>query len=162
MPVTVRQAGPQDIDRIDAIEAASFTADRFARRNLRRMLVGGRTLFLLADAPTGEGGSLALSLRRGSKVARIYSLAVDPGSRRHGLGEALLAAAEQYAAARACRVMRLEVRASNRAAIKLYERRGFRLHDRRKAYYEDGETALVLEAPVGAVSRSDPTEHGRL
>lgn len=162
MSVTVRQAGPQDIDRIDAIEAASFSADRFARRNLRRMLIGGRTLFLLADAPAGEGGYLALSLRRGSQVARIYSLAVDPGSRRQGLGEALLAAAEQLAAARACRVMRLEVRASNRAAIKLYERRGFRLHDRRNAYYEDGETALVLEAPIGAVSRSDPTEHGRL
>lgn len=159
MTTPVRLAVRDDIDRIDAIEAASFTADRFARRNLRRMLTGGRTRFFLADSETGQGGYLALSLRTGSTVARIYSLAVDPVSRRQGIADALLQAASACAAAENCDRVRLEVRPSNKAAVKLYERLGFRLHDKRIAYYEDGETALVLERPVGTGSTTFPAEH---
>ena len=162
MPATVRLADREDIDLIDGIEAASFTADRFPRRNLARMLAGGRTRFLISEAKTGKGGYLALSLKRGSRVARIYSLAVDPGSRRQGVAEALINGARTCARAENCQVLRLEVRPSNTAAVKLYERLGFRLHDRRDAYYEDGETALVLEALVGADSTTVPAEHGPL
>ncbi|WP_291842433.1 GNAT family N-acetyltransferase [Maricaulis sp.] len=162
MPITVRLAGRDDLDRIDAIEAASFTADRFPRRNLARMLTGGRTRFFLAETEAGKGGYLALSLRRRSRVARVYSLAVDPGSRRQGVAEALFAAARACADTEECRVLRLEVRPSNTAAVKLYERLGFHLRDRRVAYYEDGETALVLEAPIGTESTTLPAEHGPL
>ncbi|WP_323761236.1 GNAT family N-acetyltransferase [Maricaulis sp.] len=154
MPVSIREAGRQDLDRIDRIEAESFDADRFARRNLSRMLAGGRTRFLLAEAAEGLGGYIAVSFRNGSHIARIYSLAVAPGARRQGVAEALLDAAGAFAAKRNCRALRLEVRASNRPAVKLYEGRGFRLHDKRIAYYEDGETALVLEASVEGFSRT--------
>ena len=153
MPVTIGEAGLKDLDRIDRIEAASFDADRFARRNLSRMLAGGRTRFLLAGDVVGEGGYLALSFRAGSRVARIYSLAVDP---------ALLDAAKSRAAAQGCRVLRLEVRATNSAARKLYDRHGFRLHDERIAYYEDGETALVLEAPLEVPASPVIAEHDPL
>lgn len=162
MPVTIGEAGLKDLDRIDRIEAASFDADRFARRNLSRMLAGGRTRFLLAGDVVGEGGYLALSFRTGSRVARIYSLAVDPASRRQGIAEALLDAAKSRAAAQGCRVLRLEVRATNSAARKLYDRHGFRLHDERIAYYEDGETALVLEAPLEVPASPVIAEHDRL
>lgn len=159
MPRSIREAGPGDLDRIDRIEASCFTADRFPRRNLQRMLAGRKTRFLIGDAANGLGGYLALSLRKGSRVARIYSLAVDPDSRREGLADALIEAGGALAAARQCRVLRLEVRASNTAARKLYDRRGFRLHAKRIAYYEDGETALVLEARIGTPSGPGRVEH---
>ncbi|WP_417486627.1 GNAT family N-acetyltransferase [Maricaulis sp.] len=159
MKPSIRLADPDDLDRIDRIEAASFDADRFPRRNLARMLAGRRTRFLLAEASTGQGGYLALSFRTGSRVARIYSVAVDPASRRQGLAEALLEAAVELATARNCHVLRLEVRASNGAARKLYDRYGFRLHDTRIAYYEDGETGLVLEALLELPSCPVIAEH---
>ncbi|WP_297734471.1 GNAT family N-acetyltransferase [uncultured Maricaulis sp.] len=162
MSIAVRAAGPADLDRIDSIEGASFTTDRFARRNLARMLRGGCTQFLLGDTDARAGGYLALSLRKGSRVARIYSLAVAPDSRRRGVAEALIEAAKRLATAQGRDCLRLEVRAGNRAAINLYERLGFRLHDRRNAYYEDGETALVLQAPTGPHAEPDNAEHDPL
>ena len=147
---SVRYAGPDDLDRIDAIEAASFTADRFARRNLARMLARGRTVFFLS----GEGsGYLALGLRKGSGIARIYSLAVHPGARGQGHAGALLKAARAEAVARQCRALRLEVREGNSAARRLYARDGFRLRKRLEGYYEDSETALQLEA---VLDETDP------
>lgn len=141
--VAVREAGPGDLPAIDAIEAASFDRDRFARRNLARMLKGGRTRFFLAD---DGAGYLALSLRRGGRTGRIYSLAVRPEARGRGAASALIAAARKLALCEGLRALRLEVRESNLAARRLYEREGFCLRERRPAYYEDGEAALQLEA----------------
>ncbi|MHA6288573.1 ribosomal protein S18-alanine N-acetyltransferase [Maricaulis sp. CAU 1757] len=154
----VRPATSEDLDRIDQIEAASFTADRFPRRNLRRMLLAGRTRFVVADADRGLGGYAALSLRRGSTVARLYSLAIDPASRRQGIGQALLAACRDIArkAGRTC--LSLEVRASNKAAISLYQGAGFCLREERKAYYEDGETAWVMQLDLADVSTQSKKE----
>lgn len=141
--VAVREAGRGDLPAIDAIEAASFDRDRFPRRNLARMLAGGRTRFFLA----GKGaGYLALSLRRGAHSGRIYSLAVHPDARGQGVAAALIAAARRLALTEGLRSLRLEVRESNQAARRLYEREGFCLRERRPAYYEDGEAALQLEA----------------
>lgn len=162
MPIAVRAAGPTDLDRIDAIEGASFTTDRFARRNLARMLRGGSTRFFLADDQSGAGGYLALCLHKGSRVARIYSLAVTPDSRRRGVAEALIEAAKALATAQGRDRIRLEARAGNSPAINLYERLGFHLHDRRNGYYEDGETALVLEARLGPAAEPDIAEQDPL
>ena len=150
----IRLASLSDLDRIDRIEARSFSRDRFPRRNLRRMLKGGRTRFLLADAAAGqaagEGGYLALARRRGCAVARVYSLAVDPASRGHGLAAGLLAAAAEQARRDGCDRLRLEVREGNATAVRLYRDAGFFLRGRREAYYDDGETALLFEADLAA------------
>jgi ribosomal protein S18 acetylase RimI-like enzyme len=153
-PTRVRQAAVAELDLIDSIEGASFSADRFSRRNLRRMLNGGKTRFWVAE----EGAYLALSLRQGSGVARIYSLASRPEARGKGLASALIDAARQHARAAGCRALRLEVRESNTAARRLYEREGFRLHKRKNAYYEDGETALQLEADLQGAGSSVAAE----
>ena len=157
---TIRPATVSDLDIIDAIEAASFALDRFPRRNLRRMLISGRTRFWLAlckDEPAGYAG---VSFRKGSRVARLYTLAVLPGFKGQGIGEALIEAGIAAAHRADCRCMRLEVRESNQPARKLYERLGFRLLSRLSSSYEDGETALRYERsfPVAGdgVEETDP------
>ncbi|MAL11220.1 MAG: ribosomal-protein-alanine N-acetyltransferase [Maricaulis sp.] len=145
----IRRARPEDIGAIDALEAASFSADRFARRNLKRMLEGGRTQFWLAQRGNDALGYLALSFRTGAHVARLYSLAIAPAARGQGLGSELIAAAISAARARKCHVVRLEVRESNAAARALYERCGFTLRGRRESYYGDGEAACLYEIPTG-------------
>jgi ribosomal-protein-alanine N-acetyltransferase len=73
--------------------------------------------------------------------SEILNLAVDPGERRSGVARALL----NEALAGAPGAWFLEVRASNAAAIRLYEQAGFERAGRRDGYYrEPAEEALVM------------------
>ena len=83
-------------------------------------------------------GAAVLFFRRGTRVARLYSIAVAADRRGSGLGMALLAVAEQAARRRGSTCMRLEVRTDNLAARHLYERFGYRDFGVRRRYYEDG------------------------
>ncbi len=84
----------------------------------------------------------------------ISTLAVDPAHRRSGIGSRLLAAALKQARKFGARSATLEVRASNSAAIRLYQRFGFRIVGRRKAYYSNNrEDALLMTQSSIAVDR---------
>lgn len=75
-------------------------------------------------------------------VGWVTTLAVLPAFRRRGIALALLEECEQRLAVP---VIRLSVRASNHAAISLYEHCGYGLINQWKKYYVGGEDALVLE-----------------
>ncbi|MDB9538511.1 ribosomal protein S18-alanine N-acetyltransferase [Anabaenopsis tanganyikae CS-531] len=77
--------------------------------------------------------------------AHITILAIHPQYHRQGLGQALLYSLLQTASDRGLERATLEVRASNLAAISLYEKFGFKIAGRRRGYYQDnGEDAKVL------------------
>ena len=145
----LRRAVPADLDAIDSIERASFDDDRFARRNLKRMLDRGRTEMWLAEQNGAAVGYLALSFRDGTRTARLYSLAIIPQARGQGVARALITRAIERAGAKKCRVLRLEVRELNAAARHLYEDCGFTLRGRRESYYGDGEAASLYEIRTG-------------
>lgn len=77
------------------------------------------------------------------KIGWITNLAVLPSYRRLGIARALLAECEK--AFLDMKLIRLSVRASNTAAIQLYEGAGYDRVDRRERYYTGGEDALVFE-----------------
>lgn len=75
----------------------------------------------------------------------LNNFAVHPSRRRHGLGGALLAHVLAESAAFGAPHATLEVRASNTAAIALYERGGFVRTGLRRGYYTHPvEDALIL------------------
>jgi ribosomal-protein-alanine N-acetyltransferase len=77
--------------------------------------------------------------------AHITILAVHPQYHRQSLGQALLYALLKTACDRGLERATLEVRASNVAAISLYQKFGFKTAGRRRRYYKDnGEDALIL------------------
>lgn len=86
----------------------------------------------------------------------IQNIAVRPGDRRAGGAWHLMSAAVETAAAQGCGHAWLEVRPSNKGAIALYRRWGFRTVGRRKDYYEDGEDALIMRADLADGSRHPP------
>ena len=72
------------------------------------------------------------------------NIAVDLEYQRMGVASALLAELYDRVGDDAARYT-LEVRRSNRLAIRLYEREGFRAAGMRRRYYQDnGEDALVM------------------
>jgi [ribosomal protein S18]-alanine N-acetyltransferase len=86
----------------------------------------------------------------------ILNVATASAMRRRGVATALLAQGLDYARSQAIRILILEVRRSNRAAIKLYRKLGFTALGMRPGYYADnGEDAiemmLGLDPATGAV-----------
>ena len=93
-------------------------------------------------------GYVLVSLRKGARALRIYSLAVGARFARRGVGRALLQAAEAYGRRHRREALTLEVRYDNVSAIALYESCGFRLFGEHTHYYADGATALRYEKPL--------------
>jgi ribosomal-protein-alanine N-acetyltransferase len=73
----------------------------------------------------------------------ITAVAVDPQRRRQGLGRQVLQGLLEHAAAAGAEHATLEVAASNGAALALYASCGFRNAGIRRAYYRNGDDALI-------------------
>ena len=146
----IRPATPADLDRLVALETAVFDADRISRRSFRNLIGSPSAAVLVAMGPDDAPdrpllGYAALLVRRGTALARLYSLAVAGDAGGRGVGRALLKAAETEAFARDRIAIRLEVREDNERAIRLYRSEGFRPIGRYLDYYADHMPALRFE-----------------
>lgn len=144
-PIRIRHATPADLPALVALEQCTFATDRLSPRQLRRHLTSLSALVLVAADRGGLLGSALLFFRRGSDIARLYSIAVADAARGRGVGAALLRAIERGARARGCTHLRLEVRCDNPVAIALYEKHGYRRFASISGYYEDGADAWRYE-----------------
>jgi [ribosomal protein S18]-alanine N-acetyltransferase len=152
--IVVREARPRDLDSIARLENQSFDTDRVSRRSLREFLRASHRPVIVAIIDEELAGYALVSLRKGTRAVRIYSLAVDSRFARRGVGRALMQASEAYARRHRRAALTLEVRYDNSAAIALYESLGFRQFGEHAHYYADGATALryekiLLPAPQG-------------
>lgn len=146
----VRSAELSDLDDLVALEEQSFTSDRLSRAQFRRHLDSDSAKVLVASAgPHRLLGTAVVFFRKRSGVARLYSIAAHHAARGQGVGTALLDAVEQLARRRRCRALRLEVRADNAGAIRLYERLGYRRLYALAGYYGDGADGWRYEKLLG-------------
>ena len=76
--------------------------------------------------------------------AHLFLLAVEPKSRRVGIGRALVQWLEKSCLTAGIKNIRLEVRDSNTAAIAFYEHLGYRLVKQVAGYYDKRESAVVM------------------
>ena len=148
--VRVRRAETSDLDDLVTLEDRTFDSDRMTREQYRRHLDSDSALVLVASANHRRFlGTAVVFFRRGSSVARLYSLASQPESRGKGVGTALVEATEAAAKQRRCTTLRLEVRTDNAIAIKLYERLGYRCIASLPGYYQDGADGWRYEKRLG-------------
>jgi [ribosomal protein S18]-alanine N-acetyltransferase len=143
--IIVRRAEASDLDALLAIENAAFTTDRLERRNFRHAVRSPTMICLVACKAENVLGYGIVERRRNAAAARLTSVAIEPHGTGQGLGTRLLEALEEETAAAGPRRMRLEVRADNAGARKLYERTGYRLVETLEDYHEDGGAALRYE-----------------
>jgi ribosomal-protein-alanine N-acetyltransferase len=147
--VRVRRAEVSDLDDLVALEESSFAQDRLSRAQYRKHLDSESALVLVASANHRRFlGTAVVFFRKGSTVARLYSIATTPQAQGKGVGSALVEASEDTARSRGSRVLRLEVRKDNAVAIRLYERLGYRNIGEYVRYYADGADALRFEKPL--------------
>jgi ribosomal-protein-alanine N-acetyltransferase len=77
--------------------------------------------------------------------AELQNIAVDIPFRKQGLGSELVSFLHEFAKEKGAEKSFLEVRVSNRAAIGLYEKHGYAIYGERSRYYQDGESAYVMQ-----------------
>jgi len=152
----IRAAEAADIAAIAALEEDNLGADAWSE-GLVAEGVSGRiptVHYLVAEVDGDVVGHAAASIV--ADVAELQRIAVDRAHRRTGLATALLEAVRGLAVEGGAERLLLEVREDNAGAITFYEAQGFAELARRRLYYRDGATAVVLslglERRDGAVS----------
>ena len=132
-----------DLEAVHQIELASFNAPWPANAYRSELETNRLATYLVAridDRIVAYGGMWLMV-----DEAHITTFAVHPAWRRQGIGERLLVAFLDLARDRHAREATLEVRLSNLAARRLYEKYGFRPVGLRPRYYSDNnEDALIM------------------
>jgi [ribosomal protein S18]-alanine N-acetyltransferase len=141
----IRKARLSDLDAVEAIETSVFDSDQLSRTSLRRYMSVPSAAMIVAQEDSAVTGYALVGFRKGSKIGRLYSIAVDKARAGRGVGRALLAASEEAARKRKCTIFALEVRADNPRAIALYEKNGYDKTGLEEDWYEDGGDALRFE-----------------
>jgi ribosomal-protein-alanine N-acetyltransferase len=135
---------PGDLAEVVAIEEATFSVPWSARNFLHEIEENPFACSRVVRGPGGRIEAYACAWMVDAEV-RINNIAVRQASRGRGHGEALLRHLMEEGRSHECTRVTLEVRPSNRVALTLYEKLGFRVVARRKGYYSDThEDALVM------------------
>jgi ribosomal-protein-alanine N-acetyltransferase len=146
----IRRLAYSDLPAVISIERRSFpTPWSLAMFVLELSKPSGICL----AASEGEELRGYLVCSRYDQVWHLMNVAVAPDHRRAGIARTLIR--ELFREAGDGLPFTLEVRVSNREAITMYERFGFRSAGRRRRYYHDnGEDALImwLEQPAALLS----------
>jgi [ribosomal protein S18]-alanine N-acetyltransferase len=133
----------EDLDEVQRIEEASFSTPWPPNAYRSELMTNRLASYLVGrvdDRIVAYGGMWLMV-----DEAHITTFAVHPGWRRQRVGERLLLAFFDLARDRHARELTLEVRLSNLAARRLYEKYGFRPVGLRPRYYSDNqEDALIM------------------
>jgi ribosomal-protein-alanine N-acetyltransferase len=138
----VRRLAYSDLPAVISIERRSFPAP-WSLAMFVLELSKPTGICLAATEGEGEGLLGYLVCSRYDRVWHVMNVAVAPEHRRRGVASRLIS--QLIAEAGDGLPFTLEVRVSNREAIAMYEKLGFRSAGVRPRYYQDnGEDALIM------------------
>jgi len=131
-----------DLNALIKLERTCFGADAWPLLDLIAVLTLANVVRLKAVDSVDMIGFAAGDPRPAEGFSWIATIGVAPQFRRQGVGRELLRACE---ARLSTPRLRLSVRLSNDAAIRLYREEGYVRVDVLQNYYKDGEAAIVME-----------------
>lgn len=138
----IEPASLRDLNILRNIERVCFPKDAWPLLDLISVLTFPGVVRLKALCDKQMVGFIAGDIRRTEGTAWIATIAVLPDFQGQGIGSALLQACESQISLNR---IRLCVRPTNEVAIRLYERYGYTRVGAWDKYYQDGESALVME-----------------
>lgn len=144
---SIRHLDMADLEAVLEIERAAFSSP-WPRQAFELAVRDGSILALGAVDDDLAGYVVACS---GTRAVLVANLAVRSSRRRRGLGRRLLDAVLAWARDGGYRLVTLDVRSSNEAAICMYRDAGFEISGVRSDYYRDPpEDALTMTRSLGA------------
>lgn len=141
--LTIDELTPADLPDVERIEQESFSSP-WPRQSFEAALAQDHCLGLAARLEGVLVGYLIAVLH--SPTVLIANIAIERDSQRKRVGSRLLERAFETGTAAGCNYSVLDVRPSNKAAIHLYERLGFRPVGRRPSYYRNPEEDALTMA----------------
>ena len=140
----LRPYQPSDFETLYRIDQSCFPREiAYGSAEMKFYLRSKDSFCLIAE----ENGSVAgfILTEQSSELAHIITLDVLESCRRRNFASRLLEASEQAAAANGARLMYLETATSNKAAIALWKKHGYRESGRIKDYYGRGLDAFHMD-----------------
>lgn len=136
----------EDILGISELEKECFPQEPWSYRMLADSFENENFTGVLYE----DGGEIAGygGISMGYDTADIDNIAVSERYRRSGLGGKMLEELMSVARSKGAQKVFLEVRVSNRAAMSLYLKHGFKGVYARTRYYTDGEDCLVMARDI--------------
>jgi ribosomal-protein-alanine N-acetyltransferase len=139
--IAIRPLAADDLDAVLQIQAQCPEIVAWSRASYAPVVRGEYPGWVAAADSRVLGFVVS---RKTAEEAEILNLAVLPEARRQGIGSRLLVQVLEEARQAGARRVWLEVRASNAAAIRFYERHGFRLRGLRRDYYSNPREDALL------------------
>ena len=141
--VEIRVADIGDLEQIHYCENSSFELPWSYAMLYDDIIENENTVYLVVVKDgqiIGYGGMWIIF-----DEAHITNVCILPGFRGNGYAYALMRELIHVSKEHGATAMSLEVRVSNKAALKLYKKCGFTIHGIRKRYYSNnGEDAYVM------------------
>ena len=146
----LRKARREDLEALLALEGRAFRpeGDYLVSRRAFEYHLKKETPILLIPGEDRVVGYVMLFVQPNTRVARIYSIAIDPCCQGKGLGRKLLEASLAWAKTHGKDRLSLEVRSCNEAAVKLYTRFGFKREKVLPSYYPGGQEGWRMKMTI--------------
>lgn len=145
--LTVRPVRVRDLPEIYEIEERSFK-EPYPPSFISALAYRNPETFLVAERGGRVVGYIVATLERG-RVGHIVSIAVTPEQRRRGIGSMLMLKTLEVLRRSGAKAIRLEVRRSNIAAQRFYEKFGLKRTSVIKNYYGDEDAYVFAVALSG-------------
>lgn len=152
--VSIRAVSEEDAAALYQLELACFDSDRLSLRSIKHWIKASNRIFIVAEGADGLLGYALVLLHRGTRLARLYSLAVAERARGMGIGKQLMHVAEKHTADKGRLFMRLEVALDNYSAIRLYQSLGYVAFGTYSDYYEDHRDALRMQKRIRYIEQN--------
>lgn len=140
--IEILEMTKEDVPVVSRIEEETFSMP-WSAKDFLEMIQCEYAYYVVAK----EAGEIlgCCGIRNMCGDGEITNVVVKESSRKKGIGEAMLRGLMEQSRRIGVRNYTLEVRESNRVAIRLYEKLGFTVEGRRKDFYEKPkEDALIM------------------
>jgi ribosomal-protein-alanine N-acetyltransferase len=137
MSVTIEDASIRHLDRLYEIEKECFEREAFTKQQIAHLLTDYNSVSLVAKVNGEIVGFIIgmIYLERNSLTGHILTIDISLIHRQKGTAQKLLQEIEKIFTEKGVKACRLEVREDNIAALRLYQKFGYKKVAKLKNYY---------------------------
>ena len=137
MSVTIEDASIRHLDRLYEIEIECFEREAFTKQQIAHLLTDYNSVSLVAKVNGEIVGFIIgmIYLERNSPTGHILTIDTSLIHRQKGTAQKLLQEIEKIFTEKGVKACRLEVREDNIAALRLYQKFGYKKVAKLKNYY---------------------------
>lgn len=144
MPLNIKQATIEDLEKLYTIEKECFTFEAFSKGQIASLLMAPNSVSLIAKE-NDEILGFIIGIIYEEMIGHIFTLDVAIKHRRKGIGLKLLRELEKIFIEKGVKACFLEVKLDNLAARQLYEKQGYIKVEELKNFYRKGVHGIRLK-----------------